>query len=45
MPKLLELNLTANPIVKKPSYRQSILKRISLLKILDGKEVTQEERE
>jgi len=43
--KLMELNLISNPIFKKPMYRPSIIKRIPCLLILDGKEVSNEERD
>lgn len=43
--KLMELCLTSNPISKKPMYRASILKRLPSLIILDGKEITYDERE
>lgn len=40
LPKLFDLNLNANPIVKKPGYRQQVLKRLLGIKVLDGWEVT-----
>jgi Leucine-rich repeat len=44
MPQLLELSLSQNPVSRKPNYRTVVVKRLLQLLVLDGKEITQEER-
>jgi len=44
MPSLLELSLMQNPVSRKPNYRTVVVKRLLQLLVLDGKEITQEER-
>ena len=41
----MEVCLTSNPIYKKPMYRASMIKRLPALLVLDGREVTMEEKE
>lgn len=43
--RLAEVTLNNNPLARKPMYRASVLKRLAGLRVLDGREVTQEERE
>jgi len=43
--RLEELVLTGNPITRKNMYRLSVIKRLPTLRVLDDKDVTQEERE
>ena len=43
--RLEELVLSGNPITRKNMYRLSVIKRLPTLRVLDDKEVTQEERE
>ena len=45
LPKLYDLNMNLNPIIKKPGYWQAALKRLIGLKNKNGKEVTFEEWE
>lgn len=41
----MELSLINNSVAKKPMYRVSIIKRLPDLLILDGREITPDERE
>mmetsp|Transcript_23574 Transcript_23574/g.20475 ORF Transcript_23574/g.20475 Transcript_23574/m.20475 type:complete len:386 (-) Transcript_23574:132-1289(-) len=45
LPYLKELELSSNPVVRKPGYRSAVLRKLPLLLYLDGKEISQEERE
>jgi hypothetical protein len=42
--KLVELDLRNNPIQRLPNYRLETIANIATLKVLDGKEVTEQER-
>lgn len=45
MPYLMELSIFNNPLQRKVNnYRNAVIKRLQSLIILDGKEITQEER-
>jgi len=44
LPQLLDLSLIANPIARKANYRMVVIKRLLQLLVLDGKEITPEER-
>jgi len=44
LPQLLDLSMIANPIARKPNYRIVVIKRLIQLLVLDGKEITPEER-
>ena len=44
LPHLMEISLMNNPMFRKPMYRAAIIKRLPALIILDGKEITPEER-
>ena len=44
LPHLMEISLMNNPMARKPMYRVAIIKRLPALIILDGKEITPEER-
>jgi len=44
LPYLMEISLYNNPMARKPNYRNAIIKRLPVLAMFDGKEVTQEER-
>lgn len=41
----MEIALINNPMTRKPNYRTAIIKRLPALIILDGKEITPEERQ
>ena len=45
LPHLMEISLLNNPLTRKPNYRNAIIKRLPALIILDGKEITPEERQ
>ncbi|EFA80663.1 leucine-rich repeat-containing protein [Heterostelium album PN500] len=45
LPKLRELNLIGNPVTKAPNYRHTVVGSIPTLQVLDGKEISNEERE
>ncbi len=45
LPHLMEISLLNNPMTRKPNYRNAIIKRLPALIILDGKEITPEERQ
>jgi hypothetical protein len=40
----MEISLMNNPVSRKPNYRTAIIKRLPALIVLDGKEITPEER-
>jgi hypothetical protein len=40
----MEIALLNNPMTRKPNYRIAIIKRLPALIILDGKEISPEER-
>jgi Leucine-rich repeat (LRR) protein len=42
---LMELVLQGNPLARKPNYRVMIVKRLASLVVLDGKEITLDERQ
>eukprot|EP00971_Amphidinium_carterae_P332889 6467279-Amphidinium_carterae.1 len=42
---LLLLNLSQNPIARKPFYRAYVIHAVQHIRVIDGKEVTEEERE
>ena len=44
LPHLMEIALMNNPVSRKPNYRTAIIKRLPALIVLDGKEITPEER-
>jgi len=44
LPHLMEISLMNNPVSRKPNYRTAIIKRLPALIVLDGKEITPEER-
>lgn len=44
LPHLMEMSLMNNPMSRKPNFRNAIIKRLPALIILDGKEITPEER-
>ena len=44
LPHLMEISLMNNPVARKPNYRTAIIKRLPALIVLDGKEITPEER-
>ena len=44
LPHLMEISLMNNPVSRKPNYRTAIIKRLPALIVLDGKEITSEER-
>ena len=44
LPQLLDLSMIANPIARKPNYRMVVIKRLMQLLVLDGKEISPEER-
>lgn len=41
----MEIALLNNPMTRKPNYRTAIIKRLPALIILDGKEISPEERQ
>jgi len=43
-PKLTELSLKSNPIARKQLYRPATIYKLTNLRVLDAKEITQEER-
>ena len=45
LPHMMEIALMNNPMARKPNYRNAIIKRLPALIILDGKEITPEERQ
>ena len=45
LPHLMEIALMNNPVSRKPNYRNAIIKRLPALIVLDGKEITPEERQ
>eukprot|EP01029_Cantina_marsupialis_P011755 TRINITY_DN26150_c0_g1_i1.p1 TRINITY_DN26150_c0_g1~~TRINITY_DN26150_c0_g1_i1.p1 ORF type:complete len:1335 (+),score=239.95 TRINITY_DN26150_c0_g1_i1:107-4111(+) len=45
LPNLVDLVLSGNPLARKQNYRGSVLRRLTSLRFLDGKEITIEERE
>jgi len=45
LPSLKELELNGNPLCRRAGYRQILLKKLTPLLYLDGKEILQEERE
>ena len=45
LPHLMEIALLNNPMTRKPNYRTAIIKRLPALIILDGKEISPEERQ
>jgi hypothetical protein len=45
LPHLMEIALMNNPVARKPNYRNAIIKRLPALIVLDGKEITNEERQ
>lgn len=45
LPHLMEISLMNNPVSRKPNYRNAIIKRLPALIVLDGKEITPEERQ
>jgi len=45
LPHLMEIALMNNPVSRKPNYRNAIIKRLPALIVLDGKEITNEERQ
>ena len=45
LPHLMEISLMNNPVARKPNYRTAIIKRLPALIVLDGKEITPEERQ
>lgn len=45
LPHLMEIALMNNPVARKPNYRNAIVKRLPALIVLDGKEITNEERQ
>jgi hypothetical protein len=45
LPYLRDLELSGNSLSRKPGYRQAILQKLDKLQVLDGRDVTQEERE
>lgn len=45
MEHLMELQIVANPVAKKAMYRQAIIKRLPILMVLDGKQVSIDEKE
>lgn len=44
LPHLMEIALLNNPMSRKPNYRNAIIKRLPALIILDGKEISPDER-
>lgn len=42
--KLVELDLRNNPIQRMPNYRLETIARIATLRVLDGQEITEQER-
>ena len=44
LPQLMEVAVMNNPMARKPNYRTAIIKRLPQLIILDGKEISAEER-
>lgn len=44
LPHLMEISLLNNPMARKPNYRNAIIKRLPALIILDGKEISPDER-
>lgn len=42
---MMEISLNNNPVSRKPNYRNAIIKKLPALIILDGKEITPEERQ
>jgi len=40
----MELSLLNNPAARKPNYRHALIKRLPSLIILDGKEISGDER-
>jgi len=44
-PHLMEISLLNNPMTRKPNYRNAIIKKVPALIILDGKEISPEERQ
>lgn len=44
LPHLMEISLMNNPMARKPNYRNAIVKRLPSLIILDGKEISSDER-
>ena len=45
LPHLMEIALMNNPVARKPNYRTAIIKRLPALIVLDGKEISPEERQ
>ena len=45
LPHLMEIALMNNPVARKPNYRNAIIKRLPALIVLDGKEISNEERQ
>jgi len=44
LPHLMEISLMNNPMSRKPNYRIAIIKRLPSLIILDGKEISSDEK-
>ena len=42
---LLEITMSNNPVARKQLYRPKLLRKLPTLKFIDGREVTNEERE
>ena len=45
MRELTEISLISNPVAKKGMYRSSVLKKFPYLRVLDGFDITEEDRD
>ena len=41
---LMEISLANNPMTRKPQYRHNVIRKLQNLIVLDGKEITIDER-
>jgi hypothetical protein len=44
LPHLMEISLMNNPMSRKPNYRNAIIKKLPALIMMDGKDISAEER-
>jgi Leucine-rich repeat (LRR) protein len=45
LPHLMEISLMNNPMSRKPNYRNAIIKKLPALIMMDGKDISAEERQ